>query len=320
MSESRDYIKRLEALNGRPLENLPDDKQREEIRRIVRKKAAQAHGQPAERPKTAVEPVQYKRDIPVSQPRTYRAPDGSPIALEEALKGAEITCSMGRAYLIDRRMDKDPELCDQFPFLCDQFAGGFCDVSCNLQSKLAELCKSENIAPEDLLFVDLETTGLGNSPLFLVGTMLWENDSLVVKQYLARDYSEEAAVTSLFAEELAGRKLLVSFNGKTFDFPYLKTRAAALGIKFPYRFPHFDLLHESRRHWKHSLPNCRLQTLERHICGRTRSGDIPGHEIPEAYHTFVRTSNAVQMVEVIKHNMLDLVTMADLMVHIRRLG
>ena len=53
--------------------------------------------------------------------------------------------------------------------------------------------------------------------------------------------------------------------------------------------------------------------MESHICGRARHGDIPGAEIPEAYHAFVRTGDAAMIVEILRHNMLDLVTMADIM-------
>ncbi len=73
------------------------------------------------------------------------------------------------------------------------------------------------------------------------------------------------------------------------------------------------MLHEARRRWRRGLPNCKLRTLKKYICRRMRQGDIPGEEIPEAYHAYVRTQNAWQIVEILKHNMLDLVTMADLM-------
>ena len=110
------------------------------------------------------------------------------------------------------------------------------------------------------------------------------------------------------------KKLLITFNGKSFDFPYIRLRATANGIPFDLELNHLDMLHECRRIWKLELPNCRLQTLEQHICGRSRHGDIPGDQIPAAYHSYVRTGNAWQIVEILKHNMLDLVTMADLMV------
>jgi uncharacterized protein YprB with RNaseH-like and TPR domain len=60
------------------------------------------------------------------------------------------------------------------------------------------LHESGVLRPEELLFFDLETTGLSSSPLFLIGTMTWEGPGLVIRQYFARDYSQERAVVSLF--------------------------------------------------------------------------------------------------------------------------
>jgi len=56
-----------------------------------------------------------------------------------------------------------------------------------------------------------------------------------------------------------------------------------------------------------------LQTLEWHVCQRMRYDDIPGSEIPDAYHAFVRSGNAGQIATILKHNKLDLITLADLM-------
>ncbi len=41
-------------------------------------------------------------------------------------------------------------------------------------------------------------------------------------------------------------------------------------------------------------------------------GDIPGEEIPAAYHHFVRTGDARDMLTVLHHNALDLLTLADI--------
>jgi uncharacterized protein YprB with RNaseH-like and TPR domain len=73
---------------------------------------------------------------------------------------------------------------------------------------------------------------------------------------------------------------------------------------------------ESRRRWRADVPNCRLQTLERALCGRQRVGDIPDWQIPGAYHRFVATGDARQMGDVLHHNPLDLLTMAQLVVAI----
>jgi len=75
---------------------------------------------------------------------------------------------------------------------------------------------------------------------------------------------------------------------------------------------HLDLLHEARRRWKGQLPNCRLQTLESYLCRRVRSGDIPGGDIPEAYHRFVRDGDARRLRAICRHNLLDMLTMVQL--------
>jgi uncharacterized protein YprB with RNaseH-like and TPR domain len=80
------------------------------------------------------------------------------------------------------------------------------------------------------------------------------------------------------------------------------------------RLVHCDLLHHARRRWGGKLPDCRLQTLERHILRRRRSNDIPGRDIPAVYHDFVRTSDAWLIRAVLHHNALDLVTLLQLSV------
>ena len=131
---------------------------------------------------------------------------------------------------------------------------------------------------------------------------------------LARDYSEEAALLTCFSEGLEPTEVVVSFNGKAYDLPYIRDRCLFHGVPFRLRQHHLDLIHESRRRWRGRLPNCRLQTLERYICRRMRSGDIPGAEIPDAYHRFVQTGNAAQLRDILHHNALDLVTMAEILV------
>ena len=168
--------------------------------------------------------------------------------------------------------------------------------------------------PEGALFVDTETTGLGGSMVFLLGAMRITGSDVVLRQIFARDYREEPALLALWTEMLAAAELLVSFNGKAFDLPVLRDRLGFHGIEAPAEPPHLDLLHASRRRWREALPDCRLQTLEWRVCGRRRSGDIPGEEIPAVYHRFVRTGRPEDILTVFHHNALDLITLGDLVV------
>ncbi len=177
------------------------------------------------------------------------------------------------------------------------------------------------VAVEDVLFFDLETTGLGQSPLFLIGVMTAAAGELVIRQFLARDYGEEAAVIQMFLEVAAEKRCFVTFNGRSFDLPYVQQRAEVHNIPCILHAHHFDLLHESRRAWRTQLPDCRLQTLEQHVCGRpVRTDDIAGADIPAAYQAFVCGGNARQLAGIIQHNRLDLVTMAELLIRLPALA
>jgi uncharacterized protein YprB with RNaseH-like and TPR domain len=169
--------------------------------------------------------------------------------------------------------------------------------------------------PERVAFLDLETCGLGGSAVFLAGLLRLIDGRLAVELILARDYSEESAMLASLWQRLEGVATIFTFNGKSFDWPMVmdRTRRHLLSrnaTSAPAR--HIDLLHLSRRRWRGQLPDCRLQTLERHICGRTRTDDVPGHMIPAAYQEYVRTGFEREMDAILLHNAIDLVTMLDL--------
>ena len=78
--------------------------------------------------------------------------------------------------------------------------------------------------PRDTLFLDLETCGLAGSMLFLVGLIRFDGEDLVLEQLLARNYAEEQAVLHTLWQIAGASSLLVTFNGKSFDWPLLRTR------------------------------------------------------------------------------------------------
>lgn len=318
MPSRKELRKRLEELNRDALERPP--KPEHDLDRLRRKRARQERGKPSPPTDTPrpddPPPLLHGRDLPRtwSRPEPRRPAQAEPVELVDAVSGAEVRGPHGaRAFLITNDIRELEKTTDE---LCEQFRRSLRRADSPARRWIAEYCGGRSVAPDELVFFDLETTGLGSSPLFLIGTMTWENGGLVVRQYFARNYAEEPAVVSLFRESLAGKAMFVSFNGKSFDLPYVRVRAASTGVPFAVDLDHFDLLHVSRRIWRGRLPDCRLQTLERHVCGRTRVGDIPSAEIPRAYHEFVRTADAREMVECLEHNMLDLVTLADLMIRL----
>jgi len=169
----------------------------------------------------------------------------------------------------------------------------------------------------ELVLLDTETAGLSSAPVFLVGLLLWTDaapEGASVVQLMARDYAEERAMLAETARLLSGRRVLMTYNGRSFDVPMLRERTIYHGLPgLPEPERHLDLLGVVRGRFRGRWEDCRLQTLEKHLCGRERWGDIEGGEIPQAYHDFVQDGDAGRMKLVLEHNRLDLITMLQVL-------
>ena len=172
----------------------------------------------------------------------------------------------------------------------------------------------------DALFLDTETTGLSGGTgtmAFLIGLGWFEGGHFQVRQILARDFSEEAAALAYLKDMAAQKKYLVTFNGKAFDVNLLTTRFIMNRMESDLaNLPHLDLLHPSRRILGHRLENSRLVTLEEHILGLKREGDIPGWEIPQRYFDWLKRRDPASLADVFEHNRLDVISMATLTAHL----
>jgi hypothetical protein len=183
----------------------------------------------------------------------------------------------------------------------------------------AELAALRQCFPTGALFLDLETCGFAGSVVFLAGIVWQPAGALVVDQLFARNYAEERAVLETLWQAVAASHVLVTFNGKSFDWPMVRDRSirhrlacAATRRAGIEDLVHCDLLHHARRRWKAHLPDCRLQTLERFVCNRHRRGDLSGAEVPLAYHAFVRGGHPAEIGAILHHNRLDLVTLVQI--------
>ncbi len=166
---------------------------------------------------------------------------------------------------------------------------------------------------ESICFLDIETTGLSPTTyLFLIGLMFWEKGRFVAELVFARNYAEETAVLKYVRDTMSRFGSVVTYNGDRFDLPFIETRLATARVGPLDPIASVDLLYTARRVFRDVLPNCRLGTVERHIRGIDRTGDIPGRYIPAAYHDYVRTGDARAMKNVLYHNRMDLFTMAIL--------
>jgi uncharacterized protein YprB with RNaseH-like and TPR domain len=169
--------------------------------------------------------------------------------------------------------------------------------------------------PEKWLFLDTETTGLAGGTgtyAFLIGLAWWDAGGLQVEQLFMRDFAEEHSVLCQLAARLAERPVLVTFNGKTFDWPLLENRfRMTRSIPVPSLAAHLDLLHPARALWKFRLGTVRLTDLEREVLNPTllgwcRQGDVSSKFIPQFYFDYLRGGPPEPLLGVARHNQMDL--------------
>jgi uncharacterized protein YprB with RNaseH-like and TPR domain len=181
---------------------------------------------------------------------------------------------------------------------------------------LAPDASAEVADPRQWLFLDTETTGLAGGTgtyAFLVGIAWWDAGGLEVEQFFMRDHSEEHSVLVALAERMAERCVLVTFNGKTFDWPLLETRyRMTRAIQPPAPRAHLDFLHPARNLWRLRLGSARLPELERHVLGWNRGVDVASELIPTIYFDFLRGGPPEPLVPIFHHNQMDLRGLAGL--------
>jgi hypothetical protein len=173
-------------------------------------------------------------------------------------------------------------------------------------------------APQDMLFLDIETTGLGGAGAmaFLVGTGLIDNDQFVLRQYLALSPADEGALLDALLEDarLESEPVLVTYNGRRFDAPALDERATMHRRRAGFdSLRQLDLLHPVRSAYGGLLHSCRLAVVEAEVLGLTRHDeDVPGAEVPQWYFQYLRTGDGRHLLPIINHNAQDVVSLGAL--------
>ena len=175
------------------------------------------------------------------------------------------------------------------------------------------------------LFIDTETTGLAGGTgtyAFLVGIGYVDGTNFTVRQYFMRDLSEEKPMMAALAELLSEHEWSVTYNGRSFDLPLLRTRFI-MSRQRPRldHMGHLDLLHSARRLWSRSplaANGLSLGALEAGLFEFQRPIDVPSWQIPELYFDYLRSRDSTPLLPVLAHNVEDIVTMAALLGVIQR--
>src|SRR6266699_5805430 len=247
-----------------------------------------------------------------ARPAAIRTP-GEEDALGRLL-GAGVATNHFGEHLSVRNWFATPEFADPAPTTLELLSRTR-DESVSRKTRAA----LEN--PEKWLFLDTETTGLAGGTgtyAFLIGLAWWDAGGLQVEQFFMRDFAEEHSLLLELSHRIAERPVLVTFNGKSFDWPLLENRfTMTRSIAVPKLAAHLDLLHPARVLWKLRLGSVRLVELERRVLDAPRIGwhreyDVEAALIPQYYFDYLRGGPAEPLAGVVRHNQMDLRGLAAL--------
>ena len=249
----------------------------------------------------------------LKQRNTKRASEATPLPRSRGpvgtdLPGQRVQTPHGDVHLVDAYLE---------PHHCHGHAP-VADALSVCTERLAQLALDPTLEVLDMrraLFLDTETTGLaggtGTVP-FLIGVAWFEDESLRVQQLFLPELGEEAPMLQWLAERMHERPSLVTFNGKTFDWPLLRNRFILNRLAAPPIVRHLDLLHCARRILRPRLGSVRLVELEREVLGMWREDDVSGALIPQLYFDYLDDGETEPIAQVIEHNANDLIALAAL--------
>lgn len=171
-------------------------------------------------------------------------------------------------------------------------------------------------APEDVLFFDIETTGLSarSAGLYLIGMLTYTDKNWTLLQFFCEDVADEPAVLQAFFELLRTKKTLISYNGDGFDIPFLRHMLEQYGL--PYSFDaveSFDLFKKFRPLKRLlNLPDLKLKSCERFL-GIDREDRFTGGELIEVYFEWQKTKVPALLDTLLLHNAEDIANLPNLL-------
>lgn len=235
-----------------------------------------------------------------------------PIALTDILRGSWEKTRVGDCFVVRKHIPFSLQHGDRDLSLLPQL---------NIFDSLSAYSGISEIPFDQYLFIDTETTGLSGGAgtyVFLVGAAKFEKEGIHFAQFFLQDPANEPSQLAALEEFSANAKVVVSYNGKSFDLPRIKNRYLFHSWPAPFQdIFHLDLLHIVRRLWKNQLPSCSLGDIEHHLLGIERaSHDIPGWQVSEKFFEYLQNSDPDPLEGVFYHNEVDVISLITLLSYI----
>ncbi len=183
-------------------------------------------------------------------------------------------------------------------------------------SEIELLCKGIGCRQEDIVFIDIETTGLSSrtSDIYLIGAAFLEDGEWKIRQFFAEDLSEEEAILSAFSDFLLHYKKVVHYNGDRFDIPFLKAKYEKYLLTDPFGTKESVDLYKLIRPYRDvlGLPDGKQKSVELFL-GINREDEYDGGKLISVYKEYVSLRDMNRRRVLLLHNFEDVLGMMELL-------
>ncbi|NBI06816.1 ribonuclease H-like domain-containing protein [Senegalia massiliensis] len=154
-------------------------------------------------------------------------------------------------------------------------------------------------------FFDIETTGFNRykNKVMLIGILYPTYKGSKIIQFFSENLNDEKEMLIKFIGFISKFKYLISFNGDTFDIPFLNSRIKSNSIDYTIsKSNNIDLLKTARKNKELlNLENCKLKTLEKRL-GIKRNDIISGKDSIDLYYDYIKTKDEKIKSIILGHN------------------
>lgn len=190
-----------------------------------------------------------------------------------------------------------------------------------MQKIISDLYKmlDKPFSQHNILFLDIETDGLSHkNHLVIIGLILFESHTKTasVIQLFNEDYmsEREMLLELMHIIEQSNIDYTISFNGNSFDIPFLNARFSHFKIDYVLnKNSNLDLLRVARTNKEMlGISDFKLKTVENYV-GINRTDTISGKDSILLYQAYVETQSEALKETILLHNYDDLINMIPLL-------
>lgn len=167
------------------------------------------------------------------------------------------------------------------------------------------LTKALDLSLEEILFFDIETTGLSpkNADIYMIGAAYYEDGHFKLCQFMAQSQQEEIDILKQFSSFCKRFRGIIHFNGTRFDIPFVQNKLEKYELDDVFVNMRSLDIYQAIRPYKNQLglSDCKQKTIESFL-GIDRDDKYDGGKLISVYEKYKETKSQQLLDLLLLHN------------------